>query len=139
MKIFLVCSKHFYHLIDPIKVELESRGHVLTFPNSIENPMLEEEKKKVGAEEHATWKAGMLELQSKKVAANDAILVLNFEKNGQPNYVGGSTFLEIFKAYELGKKIYFFNPLPESMLTDELKAMRPKVINGDLSKIGETP
>lgn len=77
----------------------------------------------------------MLRLQAEKVAANDAVLVLNMEKNGQPNYIGGATFLEIFKAFELGKKIYLFNPVPEGIFRDELLGMNPIVINGDLTSI----
>jgi hypothetical protein len=43
--------------------------------------------------------------------------------------------LEVFKAWELGKKIFFYNPLPEGILYDELFGMNPLVINGDLSLI----
>lgn len=77
----------------------------------------------------------MLQTQAEKVARNDAVLVLNFEKAGQPNYIGGATFLEIFKAWELGKKIFLYNQIPEGMLRDELVGMGPTVINGDLSRI----
>lgn len=77
----------------------------------------------------------MFKLQEKKILYNDAILVLNLEKKGQPNYIGGATFLEIFKAFELGKKIYLYNPVPENIFKDELVAMKPVVINGDISRI----
>jgi hypothetical protein len=70
-----------------------------------------------------------------KIRPQDAILVLNFEKNGQANYVGGATFLEVFKAFELGKKIFFYNPLPTGMLHDELLGMNPLVINGNLDLV----
>ncbi len=77
----------------------------------------------------------MLRLQETKVAANDAILVLNFDKGNQRNYLGGATFLEVFKAWEHGKKIYFYNRLPASILRDELEAMAPIVIDGDLDRV----
>ncbi len=77
----------------------------------------------------------MLKLQAGKVKANDAVLVLNFEKNSQKNYIGGATFLEIFKAFELNKKIFLFNSIPDGILKDELIGMNPMIINGDLSKI----
>jgi hypothetical protein len=76
-----------------------------------------------------------MRLQDPKVRANDAILVLNFEKNGQANYIGGATFLEIFRAFELEKKIFFFNPIPDNIFKDELVAMNPIVINGDLKLV----
>lgn len=135
MKIFIVCSKHFYHLVPPIKEALERAGHIITLPNSYDAPFKEEEMKKIGAEEHRIWKAGMIHLQLEKVKDNDAVLVLNFEKNSQQNYIGGATFLEIFRAFDLGKKIYLYNPIPENIFEDELKAMGPIVINGDLSLI----
>ena len=77
----------------------------------------------------------MIRLQKEKVETNDAVLVLNMEKNGQENYIGGATFLEVFKAFELDKKIYFLNPLPDNFLKDELLGMGPIIINGDLSLI----
>jgi hypothetical protein len=83
MKIFICASKHFYNQIPPIKEVLEKAGHVITLPNSYDNPKREMEMKELSAEEHAKWKGEMLRLQSEKVSANDAILVLNMEKNGQ--------------------------------------------------------
>jgi hypothetical protein len=135
MRIFICCSKHFYQNIPPIKEKLEKAGHIIMLPNSYEDPFKEEEMKKKGLREHQQWKAMMIRLQESKVKANDAILVLNFEKESMKNYIGGATFLEIFKAFELGKKIFLFNPIPENIFKDELLAMNPFVIEGDLSKI----
>ncbi len=97
--------------------------------------MREEEMKKGGQEVHSTWKGEMLRLQKQKVQANDAILVINMEKNSQKNYIGGATFLEIYMAFELGNKIYIYNPLPNGLLHDELIGMQPVVINGNLDMI----
>jgi hypothetical protein len=138
MRIFLCTSKHNYDKVGSIKAKLEEAGHEVTLPNSYEAPMKEEEEEEMraaGEKMHREWKAVMIREQEKKVAGNDSILVLNFEKQGQPNYIGGATFLEIFKAFELGKKIFLFNPIPEGVLHDELIAMNPMVINGDLTKI----
>jgi hypothetical protein len=135
MRIFIVCSKHFYHLVPPIKETLEKVGHIITVPNSYDEPFKEEDMKKLGAEEHRIWKADMIHLQLRKVEDNDAVLALNFEKNGQKNYIGGATFLEIFRAFDLGKKIYLYNSIPQNIFEDELKAMGPIVVNGDLSLI----
>lgn len=135
MKIFICASKHNYGYVAKIKKELEDMGHVITVPNSYDEPMKEEEVKKLGVEEHSKWKGNMIRLQKEKVDANDCILVLNFEKNGQPNYIGGATFLEIFRAWDSGKKVYLYNPIPESNFKDELIGMSVEVINGDLNKI----
>ncbi len=135
MKIFICCSKHIYNKIPEIREELEKMGHVITLPNSFHEPMKEEEMKKIGKEEHIEWKSNMIRLQDKKIIDNDAVLVLNFEKHGQPNYIGGATFLEIFKAWERGKKLFLFNPIPEGILKDELSAFNPIVLNGDLTLV----
>jgi hypothetical protein len=34
----------------------------------------------------------MIRLQKENVGVNDCILMLNFEKNGQANYIGGALF-----------------------------------------------
>ncbi len=135
MKIFLCASKHNYAKVGPIKAKLEEMGHVVTPPNSFDEPLKEEVMKAAGSEEHRIWKADMMRLDKEKISAHDAILVLNFEKNGQPNYIGGATFLEIYKAFDLGKQIYLFNPIPKGIFTDEILGMSPVVIEGDLTKI----
>lgn len=84
---------------------------------------------------HQAWKEVMLRKDIKLVESCDAILVLNFEKNGQLNYVGASAFLELFKAFDLNKKRFMLNPLPEGGYYDELLGMNPTIVNGDLSLI----
>jgi len=135
MKIFICASKYNYDKVASIKIKLEECGHVITVPNSYDEPMKEEDMKKIGSEAHQKWKSGMIHLQKEKIMANDAILVLNFEKNGQANYIGGATFLEIFRAFDAGKKIFMYNPIPDGILRDEVLGMNPNVINGDLNKI----
>lgn len=135
MKIFIACSKAFYPRVEEIKDWLEEKGCEVILPNSYDNPGREQEMKDIGAQEHAEWKAGMLRLQLKKVADTDAVLILNFDKNGVKNYIGGATFIEVFKAFELNKPIYFYNPIPDGILRDELLAMQPNIINGELNKI----
>jgi hypothetical protein len=135
MKIFICCSKHLYDKIPKIKEDLEKAGHIITLPNSYNQPLKEEDMKKVGKEEHAKWKGEMLRLQEEKIKGVDALLILNFEKNNQLNYIGGATFLEMFKAWELGKKIFLYNPIPEGILKDEILGFEPLIINGDLTKV----
>jgi hypothetical protein len=135
MKIFIACSKHFYNEISGIKQELESNGHEITLPNSYENHLKEEELKKQGPESHIKWKANMLRRDKTNIQPNDAVLVLNLKKNNQQNYIGGATFLEIYKAWEMNKKIFLCNPIPENIFKDELTAMQPIIIDQDLSLI----
>ncbi|MDD4931802.1 MAG: hypothetical protein PHG66_06700 [Candidatus Colwellbacteria bacterium] len=135
MRIFICCSKHIYDRIPPIFDKLTSAGHLVTLPNSYDDPGMEEKMRALSEEEHRKWKAEMIRLQEEKVRGVDAILVLNMEKHGIDNYIGGATFLEMFKAFELGRPIYLWNPIPENILRDEIQGFGVKVINGDLSLI----
>jgi nucleoside 2-deoxyribosyltransferase len=65
----------------------------------------------------------------------DAILVLNLNKKGIDNYIGGNTLLEMGFAYVLEKKIFLFNGIPDVGFKDEIKAMKPIVISQNLDKI----
>jgi len=65
----------------------------------------------------------------------DAVIVLNFDKHGIKNYIGGNTFMEIGFAHVLNQKIFLWNPIPEMIYSSEIEAVRPVVINGDLSLI----
>jgi hypothetical protein len=71
-----------------------------------------------------------------KIQKSDAILVVNEEKNGIKNYIGANTLIEMAFAYVLNKKIYLSNDLPDfEYLLEEVKAMEPIILNGDLNKI----
>ncbi|KKP67924.1 MAG: hypothetical protein UR66_C0009G0014 [Candidatus Moranbacteria bacterium GW2011_GWE1_35_17] len=72
---------------------------------------------------------------------SDAILVLNLEKKGIKNYIGGSTLMEMGFAYGHKKKIYLYNPIPERSerihYVDELEDLDPIIINGNLKNMKE--
>jgi hypothetical protein len=137
MKIIICCSKALYSEVAGIQQQLEAAGYVVTLPNNFDNSGEEDEMRKLGTDQHSAWKAKLIRLQGKKVENNDAILVLNLEKHGQANYISGSTFLEMFKVWELGKKIYFWNDIPTGILQDEIIGFGPTVIHNDLSRIKE--
>jgi len=66
----------------------------------------------------------------------DALLVANMDKHGIRGYIGGNAFLEMGFAHVLGQQIYLLNPIPKMPHYEtEIIAMRPIVINGDLTKI----
>ena len=135
MKIFIICSKHFYHKVGEAKDFLEESGHEIVLPNSFDDPFSEDVMRGKAKEEYINWKKGMFEKSQSKVKEIDAVLVLNFEKNGQKNYVGGATFLELYDAFKGNKKIFLHNPIPEGVLYDEIHGFGPIIINGDLSLI----
>jgi hypothetical protein len=66
----------------------------------------------------------------------DAVLVLNLDKNGVKNYIGGNTLMEIGFAHVLNQKIFMLNPIPEMpYCKTEIEAVKPIIIEGDLKKI----
>ncbi len=72
----------------------------------------------------------------KKMQGSDAILVLNFERHGIPNYVGGNALMEIGFAHVLNQKIFLYNPIPDiAYYKSEIEAVKPVIINGDLSLV----
>ena len=139
MKILIICSKNFYQNIEEVKKVLENNKVEVFFPNCYDDPTTEQRMWDLGKEEHQKFKARMYK-QSEEVISNmDAVLVLNFDKITdeaiEKNYIGGATFLEIYDAFRLNKKIYLYNDIPEGMLYDEISGFNPIVINGDLSLV----
>jgi hypothetical protein len=66
----------------------------------------------------------------------DAVLVMNFDKHGVKNYIGGNTLMEIGFAHVLDQKIFLYNPIPDiSYYKSEIEAVKPVIINGDFSKV----
>lgn len=70
-----------------------------------------------------------------EIKDSDAILVINEKRNGVDNYIGGNSFLEMGFAHVLGKKIFLLNDMPDMLYRDEIMAMKPVVIHGDLDRI----
>ena len=135
MRIFVCASRSSYGDVARVCEELERRGHVTTPPNNYDDPSREDRVRAEGKDAYREWKASMLRMQIEKVEANDAVLVVNVDKGSDRNYIGGATFLEVFKAWELGKRVYLLNPIPENGFGDEIAAMQPEVLHGDLSAI----
>jgi hypothetical protein len=136
--IISICgSMQFYKEMSAIQKKLESAGHTVLVPKSIElmetigyvHPSIDE------AKVAAKIQHDFIKEHFRKIEKSDAILVLNFDKKGIKNYIGGNTFLEVGLAYWLGKKVYLLNPIPEMDYVTELRAMQPVVINGDLSLV----
>ncbi|MEI8143254.1 MAG: hypothetical protein WCG48_01400 [Candidatus Berkelbacteria bacterium] len=126
--------------------ELTKLGHEVELPfctKQIKNGeiTLEEFKRKKEQSGDAAFRAAATEDLIKRywrlIGESDGILVVNTEKNGVKNYIGGNSLLELGFAYVLDKPIYLLNDIPEIGYKDEILAMKPIVLNGDLGKIGK--
>ena len=139
MKILIICSKKFYPRIKDIKETLESNNHEIFLLNTYDNPKLEEEMWNQGEEAHKEFKARMFKASEEKIKNVDAVLVLNFDKEKDglllKNYIGGATFLEMYDAFRMNKKIFMYNDIPDGMLYDDLKRMNPTIVHDDVDMI----
>lgn len=136
--IITICgSMKFHGEMRQVQKDLERKGHTVFVPKSIElmdnigyvHPTIDEQR--VAAKiEH-----DFIREHFRKIEKSDAILVLNYDKKGIANYIGGNTFLEIGLAYWLGKKVYLLHPIPDMDYRTELFAMQPIILDGDLGKI----
>lgn len=69
------------------------------------------------------------------ISQSQGILVLNYAKNGVPNYLGGNTLMEMGFAFTQNKDIFLLNPIPDVPYSAEITAMQPIVIHNDLSQL----
>lgn len=139
-KLMIICSSNFYNRIPPIKEVLEKK-YELIMPNGYGEEENDEEYSNMSDEEYMSFFKEMFHMSRNKIKDVDACLVLNFDKNKRGttyyNYIGASTFLEMYEAFMGDKTIYLYNDLPDknNMLYDEIKGFNPVILNGDLNKI----
>lgn len=143
MKIAICGSLDFTYEIAKLAEELRLKGFDVCIPISSEKILrgefsLEEIKKEKedGKFSDRAIKYDGIRAYWDVIKNCDAILVANYDKKGIANYIGGNSFLEMGFAHVLKKKIFLLNTIPEMIYSDELKAMQPVVLNGDLSQIG---
>ncbi len=120
------------------KTVLERMGHSVIVPKNTEryaSGVLEPES----AHESTQHKMenDLIRVYYGLIADSDAVLVVNVDKRGIRNYVGGNSFLEAAFAHVLGKRLYFMNDIPEMSYSDELAALKPEILKGNMSVIGE--
>src|SRR3989338_3101062 len=136
MKIAICASMVFAEKMLAAKRKLEELGHAAFVSEFYPSYLNKTEKEK---EEltlfHKNEKDAIREFW-KKIKESDAILVLNYDRRGVKNYIGGNTLMEIGFAHVLNKKIFLLNQIPEiSYYKSEIEAVRPVIIDGNLAKI----
>jgi hypothetical protein len=118
MKIIICGSISFTPEIKKISDELIVLGHEVDIPMTSRRIIkgefslkeFEEEKEKngdVSFREGAARKLkdDVIKRYYKKIKETDVVLVLNMEKKGIKNYIGGNVFLEMGFAHVLNKKL----------------------------------
>ena len=119
-----------------VREKLRKLGHD-AFITDLHRPMIDktdEEIEKIKI--HQKYNMDAIREFWKTMQGADAVLVLNFDKNGIKNHVGGNTLMEIGFAYVLNQRVFMIAPIPEmSYCKTEIEAVKPIIINGDLTKI----
>ena len=138
MKIVICGSMRLSKKMLQIKEELTKLGHFVVLPSHIEEYAIlntsdqmhnESVKNKINYD--------LIRQYFSEIERNDAILVVNDTLKGIPNYIGGNSFLEMGFAHILNKPIYLLHEIPDIGYRDELEAMSPIILKGDLAKISK--
>lgn len=142
MKIAICGSLDFTYEIDKLAKELREKNFEVKIPISSEKILKGEfsldeikQEKENGKFSDRAIKYDSIRAYWDIINECDAILVANYDKKGIANYIGGNSFLEMGFAHVLKKKIFLLNAIPEMIYSDELRAMQPVILNGDLSAI----
>jgi hypothetical protein len=136
MRIGVAGSMQFTEELIKYRDELRKRGHD-AFVTNLAEPFIgksDEEKEKIKIFQKNN-KDAIREFW-RQMQEGDALLVVNLDKHGIENYIGGNTFLEMGFAHVLNQKIFLLNPIPDiPYYKTEIEAMKPVILNGNLKKI----
>lgn len=136
MKIGIIGSMQYTEKMIEARDELIKRGHN-AFVTNLADPFIgktDEEKETIKI--HQKNNLDAIREFWRLMQGSDAVLVMNFDKHGIKNYIGGNTLMEIGFAHVLDQKIFLYNPIPEiKYYKSEIEAVNPVIINGDYSLI----
>lgn len=137
MRIGIIGSMQFTEKMIEARDELVRLGRDAFLTNLHQSLIGKSDEEKERIKLHQKYNMDAIREFWKQMQGADAVLVLNYDKNGVKNYIGGNTLMEIGFAHVLNQKIFLMNPVPEiPYYKTEIEAMKPVIINGDLSLIG---
>lgn len=136
MRIGIIGSMQYTEKLIEARDALIARGHD-AFVTSLAAPFVgktDEEKEQIKLEQKNHQDA--IREFWRLMQGADAVLCMNLDKHGIKNYIGGNTLMEIGFAHVLNQKVFLYNPIPEiPYYKTEIEAVKPIVINGDLSRV----
>lgn len=136
MTITICASMVFAEKMLAVKKELEKIGHKIYISDYAIAYQGKTRKEIVKSTIYDKIHQDAIRNHWRKIKKSQAILVLNYDRKGISNYIGGNTLLEIGFAYILHKKIFLLNPIPSiDFYRSEIVAVKPVILNGDLKKI----
>ena len=136
MNIVICASMSFSKEVIEIKKVLERNGHSVLIPERAEEYAAGKLKIEEGGESiRNKIDYDLIRDYYFKIKDSDIVIIANYDKNNIKNYIGGNSFLEAGFAHVLDKKLYFLYDIPKMIYSDELFALKPTILNGDLSSI----
>lgn len=136
MRIGIVGSMQFAEKMIETKLALEKLGHLVFVSMETESLVGKSDDEKEAIKLDQKFNKNAIKEFWHQMEDADTVLVLNYDKNGVANYIGGNSLLDMGIAYYLNQKIFLMNPIPEiKYYQSEIEAMEPVIINGNLSKI----
>lgn len=137
-----VCASFsFYAHVAQLEDDLAALGHHVLLPASAKamkanGTFTQDPLKPTGAHADIAQKTRAMRQHFAEITHADAILVVNDEKHGEPNYIGPNVLMEMAVAFALDKPIYLLNDLPtDSSFIDEIRGLEPICLHGDLHDI----
>lgn len=116
----------------PIVEDLKSKGLSVAAPLQTEAADWES----LPYEELVGKKQEYMDRHFAHLAVARTVLVANFEKSGQPGYVGPNTLMEMAFAYSLNKPIYLLNETPVDQGSGlEVHGVRPNMLDGTTDQL----
>jgi nucleoside 2-deoxyribosyltransferase len=141
-KTVVICtSAAFYKHANELAETLEKMGYKVVVPATAvrmkqeNNYNVERIKTWYDKPEDAYIKQGRAKKHFEEVAKGDAVLVVNDDKPGKPNYIGPNTMMEWGLGYYLGKPVFLLNSVAKDHNAYEEMLSMATPIDGDLSKI----
>jgi hypothetical protein len=141
--IVTICSSaNFYKQAVEVEHELQQLGFEVIIPATARKMKasgdydVEKVKTWYGNRDDYHKKTALMQGHFEEVAKGDICLVLNYEKHGQPNYIGGNVLMEMTLAFWLKKPIFILNEIPEaSPFLEEIIGLGSIPLHGKLEGI----
>ena len=142
-KTVTICSSaRFYQQVLSLAEHLEQRGLTVILPSTAAKMRgkgaanVEATTDWVHAPEGYHGKALLIREHFEDIERCNAILVANYERNGQPDYIGPNVLMEMSVAFYLKRQIFVLNGIPtRSPLIDEILGLEPVFLYGELSNL----
>lgn len=140
--ITICASAAFYEQVVAVQAQLKKAGFEVLIPDTAKKM---QQSGNFDVAHYKPWhtntadyhqKAALIRGHFAKVAQGDAVLVLNYDKHGIKNYVGGNVLIEMGLAFYLKKPIFMLNEAPEnSPLKEEILGLEPTILHSNINAI----